>query len=92
MANKNDARKRKNSGQMKFKTRSFKGNKYISSLLNTSTITRAENVVFTPVFTDTDVTDVVTSVETASTTKLKSNITSILPSTTAEDNAFHYLI
>ena len=67
MGNKNDAKIRRKSGQMKFKTRSFKGNKYTSSLLNTSTIT----------------------VESASTKKIKSNITSTLPSTTAEVNAFH---
>ena len=77
---------------MKFKTRSFKGNKYTSVLFNTSTITGAENDVFTPASIDTEVTDVVTSVETASTKKLRSNITSTLPGTIAEDNAFNYLI
>ena len=69
MGNKNDARKRRKSGQMKFETRSFKGNKYTSSLLNTSTVTGEENYVFTPASIVTEVTDVVTSVETAPTKK-----------------------
>ena len=49
MGNKNDAMNRRKSGQLKFKTRNFKGNKYTSSLLNTSSITGAENDVVTPI-------------------------------------------
>ena len=90
MGNKNDARKRRKSGQIKFKTRSFKGNKHTNSL-NTSSVTGTENDVFTSASIDTEITDVITSVETASTKKLKS-ITTSIPNTTAEDNTFHYLI
>ena len=82
---------RRNSGQIKFKTRSFKGNKHTNSLLNTSSVTGTENDVFTPASIDTEITDVKFSVETASTKKLKS-ITTSIPDTTAEDNTFHYLI
>ena len=39
MENKNDARKRRKSGQIKFKTRSFKGNKDTNSLKNTLSVT-----------------------------------------------------
>ena len=67
MGNKNDARKGRNSEQIKFKTRRFKGNKHTNSLLNTSSVTGTENDVFTPASMDTEITDVVTSVETAST-------------------------
>ena len=92
MGNKNDARKRRKSGQIKFKTRSFKGNKHTNSLLNSSSVTGTENEAFTPASIDTEITDV-TSVETASTKKLKSITASItLPNTTAEDHTFHYLI
>ena len=69
MGNKNDARKRRKSGQIKCKTRSFKGNKHTNSLLNTSRVTGTENDVFTPASINTEITDVVTSVETASTKK-----------------------
>ena len=91
MRNKNYARKRRKSGQIKFKTRSFKGNKHTSSLLNTSSVTGAENDVSTPASIDTEITDVFTSVETATTKKLKS-ITTSIPNTTDEDNTFHCLI
>ena len=59
MGNKNDARKRRKSGQIKFKTRGFKGNKHTNSLLNTSSVTGTENDVFTPASIDTEITDVV---------------------------------
>ena len=42
MGNKNDARKRRKRGQIKFKTRSFKGNKHTNSLLNSSSVTLLE--------------------------------------------------
>ena len=86
MANKNDAWKRRKSGQMKFKARYLKVNKNTSSLINTSTIIGAENDVFTHASLD-----VVSSLQTASTKKLKGLLLALL-STTFEDNAFHYLI
>ena len=58
MGNKMDARKR-----------SFKGNKHTNSLLNTLSVTGTENDGFTTASIDTEITDVVTSVETASTKK-----------------------
>ena len=81
MGNKNDARKRRKSGQIKFKTRRFKGNKHTNSLLNISSVTGTENAVFTPASIDTEITDVVTSVETASTKN--STIATSIPNTTA---------
>ena len=73
MRNKNDAWKRRKSGQMKFKARCLKGNKNTSSLINTLTIIGAENDVFTPASLD-----VVSSLQTASTKKLKGLLLALL--------------
>ena len=73
MGNKNDAWKRRKSGQMKFKARYLKVNKNTSSLINTSTIIGAENDVFTHASLD-----VVSSLQTASTKKLKGLLLTLL--------------
>ena len=89
MGNKNDARKRRKGGPVKFKRRSYHGNRFVSSTSNDSVNNEEENNVYIPASSET----VHASSESASSRKLKTVVVTDTPETeTTDTNVFHYLI
>ena len=86
MGNKNDAKNPKKSGPIKFKRRSYHGNRFVSSTSNGSVINEDENNVYIPASSET----VHASLESAFSRKLKTVV--VTETETTDTNVFHYLI